>query len=220
MAFAGFSPAALIFFEGLAADNSKAYWQDHKHIYDADVKGSMSALLDELSEFGPFHLFRPYNDVRFAKGRPPYKEQIAAVGEREGGATYYIQLSTGGLTVGAGYYHMANDQLDKFRRAVDDERRGNELATICAALTKRRYTLGAMEELKTAPRGYAKDHARIDILRRKGLIAMKSWEPEPWLFTKSVVKKVRDAWNEIAPLNDWLDANVGPSTLPPPDFAR
>ena len=37
----------------------------------------MAALCDELAEYGPFHVFRPYNDLRFAKNRPPYKTRRA-----------------------------------------------------------------------------------------------------------------------------------------------
>jgi uncharacterized protein (TIGR02453 family) len=220
MRFTGFSPAALAFYEGLAADNSKVYWQAHRAVYDTEVKGAMLALLDELDEFGPFHVFRPYNDVRFAKGRPPYKEQIGAVGESEGGAVQYVAFSAAGLMVGTGYYSMAADQLDRFRQAVDDEHRGTEVAELSAALERKGYTIGAIDELKTAPRGYAKDHPRIALLRRKGLTAFRSWPVAPWLHTRSVVKRVRDAWTEPAALNAWLDTHVGPSTLPPPDFDR
>ncbi len=220
MAFAGFPPAALEFFEGLAADNSKSYWLAHKTVYDEAVKGAMSALLADLAEFGPFNIFRPYNDVRFAKGRPPYKEQIGAIGESEGGAIHYVQLSTEGLMVGTGYYHMAADQLDRFRRAVDAEHTGAAAAAVCSALEKKGFTIGAIGELKTAPRGYPKDHPRIDLIRRKGLASFRSWPVEPWLHTKSVVKKIRDAWTASEQLNAWLDANVGPSTLPPPDWDR
>jgi uncharacterized protein (TIGR02453 family) len=220
MAFNGFSAEAVAFYEGLAADNSKAYWVAHKAVYDQQVKGAMSDLLASLDEFGPFNIFRPYNDVRFAKGRPPYKEQIGAIGEREGGAVYYVQFSAAGLTIGSGYYAMATDQLERFREAVDDEHRGSEIAAISAQLVKQKYSIGAMTELKTAPRGYPKDHPRIELLRRKGLTAFMSWPVQPWLHTKAVVKKVRDGWNGAAALNDWLDAHVGPSTLPPPDWDR
>ena len=219
MAFAGFSTEAISFYEGLVADNSKVYWQANKATYDAHVKGAMVALLEELDEFGPFNIFRPYNDVRFAKGRPPYKEAIGAVGEREGGAIFYVQFSAAGLTIGSGYYAMATDQLERFRVAVDDESRGAEIAAISAALAKK-YTIVAISELKTAPRGYPKDHPRIELLRRKGLTAFMSWTPQPWMHTKAVVKKVRDGWNGASELNDWLDAHVGPSTLPPPDWDR
>ncbi len=219
MAFAGFSTEAISFYEGLVADNSKVYWQANKATFDEHVKGAMVALLEELDEFGPFNIFRPYNDVRFAKGRPPYKEAIGAVGEREGGAIFYVQFSAAGLTIGSGYYAMATDQLERFRSAVDDESRGAEIAAISATLSKK-YTLGAISELKTAPRGYPKDHPRIELLRRKGLTAFMSWTPQSWMQTKSVVKKVRDGWNGASELNDWLDAHVGPSTLPPPDWDR
>ncbi|MEO6125362.1 MAG: DUF2461 domain-containing protein [Ilumatobacteraceae bacterium] len=216
----GFSPTALAFFEGLAADNSKVYWQANKAVYDVEVKAAMQAVLADLEEYGPFKVFRPYNDVRFAKGRPPYKEQIGAAGESEGGSVVYIQFSASGLMTGTGYYSMASDQLEAFRRAVDDEHRGVELAAICAALEKQGYTLGAMEQLKTAPRGIAKDHPRIDLLRRKGLIATVAWAPEPWLHTTSVVTKIRNVWKGAAAMTEWLDTHVGPSQLPPPDWDR
>jgi len=186
VAFTGFSADAVAFYEGLAADNSKTYWQAHKAIYDTEVKGAMLALLGELADFGTFHVFRPYNDVRFAKGRPPYKEQIGAVGESEGGAVHYVAFSANGLIAGSGYYHMANDQLERFREAVDDEHRGAEVAALCTAMEKKGYSLSAMDELKTAPRGYAKDHPRIAILRRKGLSRRSSGRPRrgctprPW----------------------------------------
>lgn len=220
MAFTGFSPAAVAFYEGLAADNSKAFWLAHRPVYDTEVRAAMDALLAELAEFGPFHVFRPFNDARFAKGRPPYKEQIGAISESEGGAVFYVQFSAAGITVGSGYHYMASDQLDRFRTAVDDDSRGEELAAICAALEGNGCRMGAADELKTAPRGYAKDHARIEILRRKGLTSFRSWDVASWIHTKAVVRRVRDAWNEAGHLNAWLDTHVGPSTLPPPDFDR
>jgi uncharacterized protein (DUF2461 family) len=68
--FAGFPEEALVFYEGLRADNTKAYWTDHKSLYDAAVRAPMQALLDELEpEFGRAKLFRPYRDVRFAKDK-------------------------------------------------------------------------------------------------------------------------------------------------------
>jgi uncharacterized protein (TIGR02453 family) len=220
MAFTGFSQAALDFYDGLAADNSKAYWNANKTIYDTEVRGAMLALLDELDDFGPFHVFRPYNDVRFAKGRPPYKDQIGAVSESEGGAVYYVRFARDGLIAGAGYYHMAPDQLETFRRAVDDDRLGPQLEQLCAAATKSGYTCSSIDELKTAPRGYAKDHPRVALLRRKGLALSKGWDVAPWLHTKAVVKRVRDAWKGAQPVVAWLDQHVGPSTLPPPDVGR
>ena len=53
MAFKGWPAEALDFYEGLEADNTKTYWNEHKAFYDEQVKGPMVALLDELApEFG------------------------------------------------------------------------------------------------------------------------------------------------------------------------
>ncbi len=45
MPFKGWPDSALAFYEGLEADNSKAYWLDHKEVYERDVKAPMDALL-------------------------------------------------------------------------------------------------------------------------------------------------------------------------------
>ena len=217
MAFTGFPAGGLTFYERLGADNSKAFWQANKATFESDVQAPMRELCAELDDFGPFHLFRPYNDVRFAKNRPPYKVHQGAYGEREGGAGYYVHLGAEGLYCGAGYYSMAKDQLERFRAAVDDDTTGVQLERICAALTKRGFGIGAMSELKTAPRGYSKDHPRIELIRRGGLVGSKDFGAPAWLHTRQVVKKVRDAWNTMGPMCDWLDRQVGPSTAPPPD---
>jgi len=178
----------------------------------------MEALLAALDdEFGPFHLFRPYNDVRFSKGKAPYKTAIGAAAESQGGSTFYAQFSGSGMMAGCGLYHMASDQLDRFRRAVHDDARGAELAAIVREAEKARYTMEAMEQLKTAPRGYPKDHPRIVLLRRKGLIATKSWPVAGWLHTAKAKDRVVDCWRGGGLLTGWLDTHVGPSALPPPD---
>lgn len=219
MAFRGFPPEAIAFYEGLQADNSRAYWQSHKATYEAAVKGPMNELLIALDEFGPFHIFRPYRDVRFAKDKTPYKEHTGAFGESEGGAGFYLQFSAAGMFAGSGYYAMASDQLARFRAAVEADATGRELVELSNAVVQQGLRLGAVSELKTAPRGVPKDHPRIEFLRRKGLFAGREWPLAKWMHTSAVVGRVRDVWQAGASLNEWLDRNVGPSTLPPDDLS-
>ena len=68
-----------------------------------------------------------------------------------------------------------------------------------------------METLKTAPRGFPKDHPRIELLRHKGLVAMKSWPAASWLETAAAKKRVADVFHAAAPLLSWLHGNVGPA---------
>ena len=136
----------------------------------------------------------------------------------EGGAGHYFHLSAEGLMCGTGYYSMAKDQLERFCAAVDDERTGAEIDGIVADLAEQRYEIGAISELKTAPRGYPKDHPRIVLIRRKGLMMSKDFGAPKWIHTKQVAAKIRGVWLAAGDMNTWLDANVGPSTLEPEDF--
>jgi uncharacterized protein (TIGR02453 family) len=218
VAFSGFPPAAFEFYERLEADNSKAFWQANKATFEEAVKAPMVALCEELGELGPFHIFRPYNDLRFAKNRPPYKTHQGAYCESEGGAGYYFHLGADGLLAGVGYYSMAKDQLERFRAAVDDDETGPVVERATAALAKKGYSIGAMDELKTAPRGYAKDHPRVALLRRRGLMASKQFPVATWMHTKKAAAKLRETWAGAAPLCEWLDTHVGPSTEPPDEL--
>ena len=211
MTFKGWPAEAIDFFEGLEADNSKTYWQAHKKVYEEAVRGPMDALLVELApEFGEGRVFRPYRDVRFSADKSPYKTNIAATLAKGG----YISLSSAGLGVGSGSYHMAPDQLERFRVAVADDTTGKQLEKLVAAIAKKGLEVGAHETLKTAPKGYPKDHPRIDLLRQKGLITWRSWPVAAWLGTKAAKTRVVDCLHTAAPVLDWLDKHVGESTLP------
>src|SRR5438093_9000752 len=126
MAFRGWPVEALEFFEGLEADNSKAFWQRNKAVYESIVRAPMEELLAELEpDWGVGRIFRPYRDVRFSADKSPYKTNIAAtIGDG------YVQLNKEGLAAGAGMWEMAPDQLERYRQAVVDARSGSKLAKI------------------------------------------------------------------------------------------
>jgi uncharacterized protein (DUF2461 family) len=125
----------------------------------------------------------------------------------------YIQLSVAGLAAGGGMWMMAPDQLERYRKAVLVETTGQSLAELLAALRAAGMQAGGHDELKTAPKGYPKDHPRIELLRYKGVTAWQQWPPGPWLGKPSAKDRVVKFFRTSAPLNDWLEANVGPSTL-------
>jgi uncharacterized protein (TIGR02453 family) len=217
--FTGWPPAALEFYSGLEADNSRTYFQTHKEIYDRDVKGPFLALSEAVEqEFGPLRLFRPNRDTRFARDKSPYKTAAAAVTEGPGGTSYYAQISAEGLYVGAGYYHLAADQLERWRGAVADGRSGPRLERALTELRRKGYDTTSRDALKRAPRGYPNDHPRVDLLRRKGLHAGKQYPPAKWLGTKAALDRIVRVWRDTKPMNAWLDRYVGPSELAPSGF--
>ena len=92
------------------------------------MKQPFGALSDAIERrYGMLRLFRPYRDVRFSKDKTPYKTAAAAATESQGGSSYYVQVSAEGLFVGCGMYHMAGDQLERYRGALDDARTGRAI---------------------------------------------------------------------------------------------
>ena len=209
--FAGFPEEALVFYEGLRADNTKAYWTDHKQVYDRAVKAPLDALLAELApEFGPAKVFRPYRDVRFSKDKTPYKTHAAAVVEDAGAGwgSLYLQLGADGLFVGGGAWHTESDQVQRLRAAVDDDLSGRQLRELLDGLAGWEV-MG--ERLKRVPKPYPPDHPRADLLLHKSLAAGLRLEPAEWLHTAECGQRVAAAWRQVQPLNAWLSRHVGPT---------
>ena len=216
--FRGWPETAFDFYARLELDNTKAFWQANRAIYDEAVRAPFDALSDLVEgEYGRLRVFRPYRDVRFSKDKAPYKTAAGAVTEGADDSIYYVQVSAEGLFVGCGYYHMASDQLQRWRAAVDDEKSGAAMVKVVAALRTARFEIGAMDALKTAPRGYPRDHPRVELLRMKGLTAGKSFPVARWVHTPSAAARIVGVWSHCAPMNEWLARLVGPSTLAPPE---
>ena len=93
--------------------------------------------------------------------------------DRRAGRRVVVQLSARGLGAGGGYYHLASEQLIRYRAAVDDDRTGGELVAIADELEALEIDVAGPDALKRSPRGYPADHPRAALLRQRGLIAWK-----------------------------------------------
>jgi uncharacterized protein (TIGR02453 family) len=216
--FQGFPREAFQWFAGLEADNSKRYFTAHRVTYDHAVRGALEAMLEQLADElgGRVKMFRQHRDVRFSADKSPYKTATygLVVDRPDAPTALYAQLSARGLFAGTGYHVMAADQLVRFREAIDDDATGpaleNAIATAKAAGLE---TFG--EALKTAPRGYSRDHPRVDLLRHKALVAGRRLDPAArGIARDAALAHVRATWAACAPLNRWLDDHVGTSEIP------
>jgi uncharacterized protein (DUF2461 family) len=124
----------------------------------------------------------------------------------------YLQVSNDGVYIAIGSHEMASDQLTRFRDAVAGKE-GEKLARIVAALVKDGYQV-TEPSFKRVPAGYPADHPRGDLLRSKGLMAGRNWNPGPWLHTVEAKERLRQAIKDSKALTSWLDAHVGPSREP------
>jgi uncharacterized protein (TIGR02453 family) len=206
MAFSGFPEEALEFYEGLEADNSKAYWTDHKRVYDDCVAAPMKELLAELAPtFGEAKVFRPYRDVRFSADKTPYKTRQYAV-IHSGDQGLYLGIDAHGLHLGGGMFRPSTDQVKRLRSAVAGSP-GAELERLLDALRKKGYEVGG-DQLKRVPKPWDVEHPRAELLKHKSLISWVDHAPAEWLHTPKARAEVVKAWKSFAPLNSWLAAHT------------
>jgi uncharacterized protein (TIGR02453 family) len=215
--FQGFGPDVPEWFRGLEADNSRAYFTARRDFFEASIRGQMEALLTELSDKfgGEVKMFRQNRDIRFSPDKSPYKTNTYGViyGSELAAHGLYASISAHGLVAGSGYHVMARDQLERYREAVAHDEHGPELAKLIARVHKAGLKLWG-ESLATAPRGYAKDHERIELLRRKSLSLGATLDADAGIGRTEGLKFVTRTWRAAAPVTGWLDEQVGPSAMP------
>ncbi len=206
MEFTGFPVAAFDFYDDLEVDNTRSFWEANKAVYDEAVKQPMVALTAGLAaEFGEAKIFRPYRDVRFAKDKTPYKAHQGAFVAAGPATGWYVEIAPQGMRVGAGYYEASGPRLSAIREAVADDVTGPKLQRLITRLGKAGFEISG-EQLRTTPRGYAADHPRIDLLRRKQLLAGKSYGFADFIHTSELLDHVRADWRALKPLVAWLES--------------
>ncbi len=207
--FQGFPEWGVRFYQDLEETNSKEFWSEHRVQWERSVRDPMRALVEELEdEFGPGKLFRPHRDIRFSHDKSPYKTHQGALVGSAKAVGYYVQVSGDGLTVGGGFHAHSPGQTDRFRAAIDADESGAAVVQIAADLVGAGYLLEGAA-LKTRPKGYPTEHPRIDLLRRKEIMAIRRVGSPPWLSTPRALEEVRSAWRDVRPLTHWVLEHVG-----------
>lgn len=181
------SKNTLTFLRDLARHNNRDWFQSNKERYLA-AQQNMIAWLDLLiaemnkhdqleTRQGKDALYRIYNDVRFSADKTPYSPRFAGNLRRQKPALrggYYFWIRPGASRIGCGFTYPNAADLARVRQDIDlnyshwrKVLRGKKLVS----------TFGDIEgdRVKTAPRGYPKDHPALDLLQLKQYWFEKSY---------------------------------------------
>ncbi len=173
---------ARAFFVGLAANNSKDWWQANKATYDTNLKAPALALIDVVTtrladltgHAATGKLFRPHRNVRFSKDKSPYTTHLhlmwsLAAGGRQDPVVFF-GIAPDYVTLGVGVMEFDKPVLDDWRRMVDLDR--DRIGRIIEDVKKAGFNLWE-PALKRVPTPYPAEHPLADLLRSKGLILKK-----------------------------------------------
>jgi uncharacterized protein (TIGR02453 family) len=154
---------------------------------------------------GKKSLYRIYNDVRFSNDKTPYNPRFAGYLKRSkpmlrGG--YYLWIRPGGTRAGCGFAYPNPEDQKRIRLDIEQNYKDwNRLLKLKSITT----TFGAMqgEQVKTAPRGFAKDHAAIDLLRYKQYWFEHSFSDKEVL-ADNFLANVNQTFKSIRPFFDYM----------------
>jgi uncharacterized protein (TIGR02453 family) len=152
--------------------------------------------------------FRIYRDVRFSKDKSPYKTNMGAGfspnGKMDMEPGYYIHIQPNDKSfIAGGLYMPSPEQLSKVRQEIDYN--SSKILKVLNDRKFKAYYKGLDEDgkLKTMPKGYAKDHPNIELLKNKSFVVSHVFTDKE-VTDKTFLKKVVDGCKLIKPLNDYL----------------
>ena len=208
-----FTRGTLTFLEELRANNERDWFNQNKHRYESEILDPALRFIDSMYEplasVAPHFtavakrsggsLMRVYRDTRFSKDKTPYKTNIGIQFRHELGRDahapgYYLHIEPQQAFIGAGLWRPPADALrairDRIAARPDEWRRAIEDRTFAGL-----YRLGG-ESLSRAPRGFDKDHAMIEHIKRKDFIAVREVRPVDVTrpgFRKKMLESIRAA---------------------------
>ncbi len=207
--FNGFGHDTVKYYLALEENNNREWFHANRGIYDTNVAFPLKALASELeAKYFPVKVFRPYRNVRFWPDLPPLNEHASLIANNVGNAAYYLRLDADGMLLGSGTFQPTKNQLTIFRKIADSDIGAKEIRKVLATVQKSGFELNAESALKSAPRGFDKDHPNIDLLRLKSLALFQHWAPQPWLFTPECLIHITTAWKAASPWVEWLRVNL------------
>ncbi len=207
------NPALFRFFKQLAKNNNREWFEQHKpefKAFETEVKQFGEALKDKLNQHDSidrFKVFRIYRDVRFSKDKTPYKTHFGLTWHRtkpEYRGGYYLHLKPDDIFLACGFWDPAPADLKRIRQEIDQD--GDEYRNLINAPAFKN-TWGALQgnAVKTAPKGYAKDHPDIDLLRFKQHIFMIRYT-EVEVAAADFMDRLDAALQAVRPFVDYMSA--------------
>ncbi|HQQ97414.1 MAG TPA: DUF2461 domain-containing protein [Cyclobacteriaceae bacterium] len=208
----------LKFLKSLARNNNREWFEKNKGTYleckesfEALVRAYLNELISfhpELASLNPKKLpFRIYRDVRFSKDKRPYKTNMGAGFSPNGKLVqepgYYLHLEPGASFLAGGIYMPDPTNLSKIRQEIDYN--GDKLEKIMKDKSFRKWykDFGDFDRLKTAPKGYAKDHPRLEWLKNRSFIVTHNFT-DTEVCNPRFVKNLAAASQSMKPLIDYM----------------
>ena len=212
------------FLKELAKNNNKEWFEQNKPTFkqhEASVKSFYAGLqehLDVHDDIEKMKIFRIYRDVRFSKDKTPYKTHFAGSFSRLGARLrggYYLQLKPGASFAATGFWEPNKEDLFRIRKELEMD--ASEFRKVINGKSFKQIWGDLIGEgVKTAPKGFDKEHPDIDLIRRKQFIFVRNFTDQE-VHSDNFVKEVDKSYRAIRPyfdlMSDILTTNLNGESI-------
>ncbi len=208
------------FLKKLKKNNNRDWFNANKKLYEDaryDFEVFVFELIQKIAEYDESVsglepkdcMFRIYKDVRFSKDKTPYKTNFGASINRGGrkapdAAGYYVHISPGECFIGSGLYYPMPEKLAAVRNKIAGDFKSFKKIVENKDFKKHYKKLWQEHALKTAPKGFDKQHPAMEYLKLKSFIAGHNVKPEKAL-SKNYADYIAKVFVSVKPLNDFLN---------------
>lgn len=203
------------FLKTLSKNNSREWFNKHKDSYTEaynNIIAFADALLIEINKHdnietasGRKSMFRIYKDVRFSKDKTPYNTHWSGAFKRatkklRGG--YYFNIKPGNSFLVGGFWGPEPNDMKRIRQHIDSNYEDWKKMLAGKSFVK---IFGKMigEQVRSAPRGYAKDHQAIELLRYKQFLIKYEFTDKE-VCSPDFVHKVNDVFKKMRPFLNFM----------------
>ena len=213
--------STLEFLSDLKNHNEREWFIKNRKRYDdakSNFESFVQAVIDQMSVYDPILkgleakscTYRINRDIRFSNDKTIYKTHLGAFivkgGKKNGDrfAGYYFHVEPGGNSmIAGGAYIPPMPWLSAIREKIAEQ--GQEFLKIIENREFIKY-FGKLEgdSLKSAPKGYSRDHPYIEFLRLKSYLVTKMISDKE-IVSNGCFDIVIRAAVAMKPLNDFLN---------------
>jgi len=198
------------FLKKLEQNNNREWFASRKSDFEIaksqadEIIDSVYLKLLEIEQLQPLKKYRIYRDIRFSKDKTPYKNHFSAyVGRNQpterGG--FYIHFENNNCFIGGGFWAPNKDDLLRIRQSIEFSAELEEILKDKNLIQHFGEMIG--EELKTAPKGFPKEHERIDLLRKKQFLFIKKMDDSA-IFSSDFPEQVTESYQILLPFYDYM----------------
>lgn len=221
-----FEKSSFQYLKDLKKNNNRDWFADTKPTFTKaqnnakELYAAVRENLEKHDEIDKFKLFRIYRDVRFSKDKTPYKPHFAGSFSRFGKELrggYYLRIRPGGESfLAGGFWEPNKEDLLRLRKEIEQD--AFEFREILEDKNFKKYFGGKFEgdELKSAPRGFDKEHKDIDLIRKKAFIAVRNFT-DAEVLSPNFLEEIDKSYKALRPFfnlfSDVLTTNLNGESI-------